>query len=201
MPLIGRFQSLIKFTKALAAALGERDQYTRLHSERVVALSSALGKKSGLTAHELSVLTIAASFHDIGKIGIPDSVLLKPGELDEPEWEIMKTHPERSQRIVLAIEYEGVEEIAGVVRHHHEHFDGGGYPDRLSGEEIPPLSRILSIADAYDAIATPRSYHRQRTHGEIMVILAGEEGTKYDPSIARRFAEMIDHSAYKAAGT
>ncbi len=153
------YNSLLKYTKALSVALGYRDLLTRLHSERVRGLSAAIGKSCGLSRKEFNTLNIAASFHDIGKIGIPDHILLKPSKLDEDEWQIMKQHSEIGEKIILSIDLEGAPQAARLIRHHHEHYDGRGYPDKLSGEDIPICSRIISIADSYDAMAVTRSYH------------------------------------------
>lgn len=192
------FFSLYKYTKALAVALGYRDLLTRLHSERVVALAEELGKRCELSEEKLEILKLSASFHDIGKIGVEDRILMKESALDEDEWHKMKLHTEIGEKILLATELEGAVEAAGVIRHHHEHYDGSGYPDRLSGEDIPLLSRIISIADSYDAMAMTRSYHRQRGHSCIMDTLWRESGIKHDPELLRRFGEFIEYSELRA---
>jgi HD-GYP domain-containing protein (c-di-GMP phosphodiesterase class II) len=189
------FNSLLNYTKALSVALGYRDLLTRLHSERVRALSEKIGEYCGLSNNEINALNIAASFHDIGKIGIPDHILLKPSRLDEAEWETMKQHSEIGEKIMDSTELEGSQLAALLIRHHHEHYNGTGYPDKLSGENIPVCSRIISIADSYDAMAVTRSYHRARTHIEIMSILHEETGGKHDPELMRVFCEIIESSA------
>lgn len=191
--------ALYKYTKALSVALGYRDQLTRLHSERVRGLSIDIGARLGLNEHDMGVLSIGSSFHDIGKIGIPDHILLKPAQFDKEEWEIMRRHPLIGEEIIASTELEGSQKSALVIRHHHEHFNGDGYPDGLVGEEIPIQSRIISIADGYDAMAVIRSYHRPRKHSEIMDILFSETGKKYDPDIMQIFLEIIEHSQYKAS--
>jgi HD-GYP domain-containing protein (c-di-GMP phosphodiesterase class II) len=191
------FESLRRYTKALSVALGYRDLLTSLHSERVHKLSILIGRKCGLNAEETNILSISSSFHDIGKIGIPDHILLKPSALDEAEWETMRQHAEIGEKIMLSTELEGSVEAANIIRHHHEHHDGGGYPDGLSGEAIPLCSRITAIADSYDAMAVTRSYHKARTHAEIMEILAGESGTKHDPQLLRIFFDLIDNCPHK----
>lgn len=193
------FNALFAYTKALSVALGYRDLLTRLHSERVLDLSEAIGVGCGLLEKDLGVLKIAAAFHDIGKIGIPDHILLKPTQLDEAEWEKMKEHSEIGQAIIVATDLEGSQQAALVIRHHHEHYNGLGYPDRLAGDKIPICSRIISIADSYDAMAVTRSYHRARTHPEIMAILQEETGEKHDPGLMRVFCEMIETSKFRAA--
>lgn len=193
------FNALYMYTKALSVALGYRDLLTRLHSERVQGLSREIGVHCGLSNNELNALNIAASFHDIGKIGIPDHILLKPAQFDADEWETMKQHSEIGEKIMAATELQGSQQAALLIRHHHEHYDGQGYPDKLSGEQIPVCARIISIADSYDAMAVTRSYHNARTHAEIMAILHQEAGEKHDPDLMDFFSEIIEPSQYKAS--
>ena len=192
------FNALYTYTKALSVALGYRDLLTRLHSERVRGLSAAIGQGYGLSKVEVDILGIAASFHDIGKIGIPDRILLKLAKLDEAEWEEMKQHSEIGERIMAAIDIEGAQQAARVIRHHHEHYDGRGYPDSLSGVDIPICSRIIGIADSYDAMAVTRAYHDARTHPEIMAILQEETGQKHDPELMHVFCGVIESSKFIA---
>jgi response regulator RpfG family c-di-GMP phosphodiesterase len=193
------FFTLYKYTKALSVALGYRDLLTRLHSERVLALSEALGTRCGLSSSELEILKLGASFHDIGKIGIEDRILMKTSALDKDEWEKMREHTKIGESILLATGLEGSQQAAQIVRHHHEHYDGKGYPDSLAGEDIPIYSRIISIADSYDAMAVTRSYHHPRKHSEIMETLHRETGVKHDPHLMSLFVELIEHSELKAA--
>ncbi len=190
---------LHKYTKALTSALGYRDTLTRLHSERVLGLATEIGLGCGLRGAELGLLKISAAFHDIGKIGIPDRILLKTSPLDEAEWVMMKQHSEMGQRILAATEIEGAQAASLVIRHHHEHYNGGGYPDRLVGAQISIFSRIISIADSYDAMAATRSYHRAKTHTEIMAILQAETGERHDPELMRIFCAIIESSEFKTA--
>jgi HD-GYP domain-containing protein (c-di-GMP phosphodiesterase class II) len=183
-----------QFARALVTALCERDEYTREHSDRVAVLATILGVECGLTQRQLYLLGIAATMHDIGKLGIPDNILLKPAGFIEDEWEIMKSHAIRGERILRSIELDGMDEVATAVRHHHEHFDGGGYPDRLAGEDIPVISRILSIVDSYDAMSMTRPYHPPRTHAQVMEILHKEQGGKHDPAILERFRICTERS-------
>ncbi len=195
------FGPIYKYTKALLVALGYRDKMTRLHSERVLALSQALGVGCGLSAEELNTLKIGAAFHDIGKIGVPDRVLLKPARLDVAEWEVMRQHSEIGQRILLSTDFDGARSAALVIRHHHEYFNGDGYPDRLSGEKIPIGSRIVAIVDSYDAMAVTRAYHAARKHEEIIDILHSESGEKHDPQLMRLFFRIIERSPLKTGST
>ena len=192
------FNALITYTKAWSVALAYRDLLTQLHSERVRGLSVAIGVACGLSKPQLNSLRIAASFHDIGKIGIPDHILLKPSQFDEAEWDRMKQHSVIGERILASTELPPPHRAALLIRHHHEHFNGMGYPDRLSGDNIPICSRIISIADSYDAMAVTRSYHHARSHPEIMAILHVESGNKHDPHLMNVFGNIIDSSRFKA---
>lgn len=180
--------------RPLTVALGERDKSTQLHSDRVVQLAAELGNHIELSADELEVLAMGAQFHDIGKIGIPDNVLGKPAAFEASEWAVMKQHPLIGERIVLAIGADHSSEIAQAVRHHHENFDGSGYPDGLAGTDIPLFSRIISLADNYDAMAVTRPYHKARSHEEVMAILLDGAGTKHDPDLLHAFCCIIEDS-------
>lgn len=195
----GLVETLYRYTQAISVALGHRDHETRLHSERVSKLSMALGERCGLSAHELGILHIGASLHDVGKIGIRDAILSKPGQLSDAERSEMNRHSEIGEDIILATGIEGAAEAARVIRHHHEHFDGSGYPDNLAGSAIPLASRIISLTDSYDAMAVTRTYHRQRSHAEIMQVLTKELGSKHDPALFPLFCEIIAHNPLRAA--
>lgn len=189
------FQTLEGRTKALATALGFRDQSTLDHSDRVQTLAIELGEAVGLCEGQISALRISSKFHDIGKIGIPDRILMKPGKLDSDDWEVMYKHPEIGEQIVLSTELDGASETAHIIRHHHEHFDGNGYPDKLAGEAIPVGARIISIVDSYDAMAFSRSYHEGHTHAKIIEQINRESGTKHDPYLLQHFCRIIETSA------
>ncbi|WP_428035968.1 HD-GYP domain-containing protein [Amphritea sp.] len=189
------FQALESRTKALAIALGFRDQPTLDHSDRVQTLAIELGRAAGLCEGQISALRISSKFHDIGKIGIPDRILMKPGKLDSDDWEVMHRHPAIGEQIVLSTELDGASETAHIIRHHHEHFDGKGYPDKLAGEAIPVGARIISIVDSYDAMAFTRSYHEGHTHAEIIEQINRESGTKHDPYLLNHFCRIIERSA------
>lgn len=186
------------YGRVLSMALDERDGVTRRHCDRVIELCGALGRHLGLDGLALRRVRLCGLFHDIGKIGIPDRVLLKPGPFDAEEWREMRSHPVRGQRIVEAIGIEGVDAIALGVRHHHENYDGSGYPDGLAGEDIPFEARVVAIADSYDAMAMPRPYHGARGHARIMDILRQEAGRKYDPYLLARFEKLIVDSSRRA---
>jgi HD-GYP domain-containing protein (c-di-GMP phosphodiesterase class II) len=182
----------------LSTALDERDAATQDHCDRVSGLCLELGQACALTDRELKQLRLAAGLHDVGKIGIPDDVLKKPGPFDASDRAVMKTHPERGERIVLASELEDVALIAAVVRFHHERFDGSGYPDGLRGEEIPLFARIVALVDAYDAMARLRPHSFRRSHAEIMRELNREDSGQHDPYLIRKFAALIGQSRFRA---
>lgn len=190
--------AIASFGRVLLKALDERDAPTKSHCDRVIERTAKFGRLLGLAGVELDRLQLCGLFHDIGKIGIPDLVLLKPGPFDEREWSEMRSHAERGQRIVEAIDLDGVDKIALGVRHHHENFDGSGYPDGLAGEDIPMEARIVAIVDAYDAMAMPRPYHQAKNHRDIMNIMCTEAGHKYDPVLMNCFERLFTYGCGKA---
>jgi HD-GYP domain-containing protein (c-di-GMP phosphodiesterase class II) len=183
---------------AVSVALDERDRATHEHCTRVVGLSTELGVACGLSIRELGLLQIVAGFHDVGKIGIPDRVLKKLTRFTDEDWTVMKEHAPRGERIIRAAELEEGDVIAKAVRHHHERHDGHGYPDGLKGERIPVLSRIVAVADTYDAMARMRLYMAGRTHAQIMRVLRDEQGQQLDPYLVEKFAGIIEASRFKA---
>jgi HD-GYP domain-containing protein (c-di-GMP phosphodiesterase class II) len=192
-----RYMAMKGYSRALGKALNEKDAMTLRHCDRVVGLADELGRHCGLATAEIRHLQLAAALHDIGKIGIPDAVLLKPGKFDAEEWREMQSHSERGQRIVRAIDVDGAEEVALAIRHHHEDFSGDGYPDGLSGEAVPFMARMVAVVDSYDAMGEPRPYHPRRTHAQIMGVLEQERGGRFDPWLLDRFAEMIEGSGFR----
>jgi len=174
-----------------------RDPATGRHCNRVVALSVALARACDVPEADLPVVAVAARLHDVGKIGTPDRVLHAPGRLDKDDWEIMKAHAAVGAGIIMQTAMPHRERIALAVRHHHEHFDGSGYPDGMSGHAIPMHARIISLADSYDALGDARPYHPARTHVQIMRILNQEAGSKCDPDLLRVFEGMIQGSALR----
>jgi HD-GYP domain-containing protein (c-di-GMP phosphodiesterase class II) len=186
---------LLRHCECLALVLAKRDDYTDAHCGRVEYLCLQLGVRCRLRAKELRLLRVAARLHDIGKIGIPDQILLKPGSLAPGEFEVMKTHATLGQEICERIPYREAAMISLFVRHHHEAFDGSGYPDRLSGEGIPLCSRIMSLADSYDAMRTVRPYQHARSHDQVMAIMREERGRKSDPVLFDQFEALIELDA------
>lgn len=182
------------YEAALFAALQARDPATGRHCNRVVALSVALARACELPEDELDIVSVAARLHDVGKIGTPDSVLYCTQRLEREDWEIMKGHAAAGAAIIMQTAMPQREAIALAVRHHHEHFDGSGYPDGLAGHAIPLHARIISVADSYDALGDARPYHPARSHAQIMRILNQESGSKCDPDLLRVFETMIRDS-------
>jgi putative nucleotidyltransferase with HDIG domain len=171
--------------RALTAALEARDSETHGHSERVVNFSLRLGREMGLDAEQMRSLEFGSLLHDIGKIGVPDSILRKPAKLTESEWVKMREHPVHGQRILRGIEF--LEGAARVVAQHHEKWDGSGYPLGLRDEEIDLNARIFAVADAFDAITSDRVYRRGRTYEEAAVELNDFAGRQFDPTVVEAF--------------
>ena len=193
-----RYRAVTGKIAAVTIALDERDETTREHCDRVCGLALDLGRHCGLSQRELHALQLAAVFHDVGKIGIPDRILKAPRKLTQDEFWMMQTHSVRSERIIMSADVEDNDLVALAVRHHHERFDGAGYPDKLSGESIPALSRIIAVVDAYDAMATLRHYGPLRSHASIMAELRRCEGEQHDAYMIRHFEQIIEHSPHKA---
>lgn len=181
------FEDCYRTTEALTVALHVRDEHTRHHCDRVVDLAIQLAMAIRLDRSNFRFIEICARFHDIGKVGVPDSILLKPGRLSDEEWRIMKTHSEMGEQIVGATALPDSRNAARVIRHHHENFSGDGYPDALKGEAIPVESRIIFIVDAYDAMRTTRPNRSPMDHEKVISIMASEDGWKFDPAIFKHF--------------
>ena len=171
--------------KALAASLETRDAETHGHSGRVVAFSLRLGRELRLDDEQLRSLEFGAMLHDIGKIGVPDAILRKPGPLIESEWVLMREHPRLGEQILSGIEFLGG--AARVVAHHHERWDGTGYPRGLRGEEIDLNARIFAVADAFDAITSDRVYRAAGTYDVAAAELGAGAGRHFDPQVVASF--------------
>ena len=182
--------------RALAEALEARDQYTRGHSERVAFWARRLAQARGLPAAATEIVAQAGLLHDLGKIGIPEGVLRKPGPLDDAEWRIMREHPLVGARILAPLEFFG--DGALIVRHHHERRDGTGYPDGLEGDAIPMGARIVAIADVYDALRSTRPYRQALCHDEVIDRLRHGAERGLDPGLTQLFIEVVGDGA--AAG-
>jgi diguanylate cyclase (GGDEF)-like protein/putative nucleotidyltransferase with HDIG domain len=165
--------------ESLSATVDARDAYTAGHSRRVQQLALAIGRELGLSQAELDLLGHAALFHDIGKLAIPDAILLKPASLTAEEWDLMQRHAEEGARIIDRLGF--LNDAVPAIRHHHERFDGTGYPDKLQGEEIPLGARIIHVADALDSMLTTRIYRAARPAGEALDELRRAAGTQFCP--------------------
>ncbi len=178
-------ESYLETVLALAKAVDAKDTYTADHAERLAIMSLAIGREMGMTEHELEGLRCGAILHDIGKIGVPDAVLQKPSRLNPAEWAQMREHPSIGARILSHVPR--LASAAQIVRHHHERYDGKGYPDGLAGEAIPLGARILTVVDSYSAIIDRRVYKEARSHAEAVSELRKHAGTQFDPHVVEVF--------------
>ncbi|BEQ16159.1 hypothetical protein FAK_32250 [Desulfoferula mesophila] len=175
---------------ALVRAMEAKDPYTRQHSRRVTNLAVLTAEAMGLELHQIESLKFAGYLHDIGKIGIKDHILLKENELSAEEYQEIKRHPAIGESIVRAMDLS--QDECHIVRHHHERWDGEGYPDGLAGKEIPLLARVVAVADAYDAMTSDRSYRPLRTMAEAVRELVNASGTQFDPMVVEGFLQMLE---------
>lgn len=175
---------------SLARAVEAKDTSTGDHCDRLMKLSKEFGKHLGLDEKQLHALDRASILHDVGKIGIPDEILLKPGKLTEKEWEIMRTHPILGEEICHPLR--SLNDVCPIIRHHHEKWDGTGYPDGLVGESIPYLARVFQIIDAFDAMMSERPYKKPFTLDETIKTLEDETKIGFrDPDLTGKFIEFI----------
>ncbi|MBI3810922.1 MAG: HD domain-containing protein [Nitrospirae bacterium] len=181
--------------KSLVMAIDAKDPYTHLHSLRVSEVSAILADEIGLSALEVEQIKLAALLHDIGKIGVPERVLLKPDKLTAPEWEIMKQHPLHSVHILEQVKQ--FSHLVKWVRHEHEHYNGMGYPDQLKGNTIPLPSRIIAVADAYDALTSDRYYRKGRSEEKAVQVLRKDSGIQFDPEVIRAFVSAYQKGRFK----
>jgi putative nucleotidyltransferase with HDIG domain len=181
-------ETLLQTIETLNAAVEARDPYTAGHSQRVRRVSLAIGRELRLSAKQLGALATAALFHDIGKIGMPDSILTKAGTLDRAEAAIMREHVTRGAEIVARIS--SLSDSVPAIRHHHERWDGLGYPDRLSGTAIPLEAAIIAIADAWDAMTTDRPYAEALTMDEAMAQIEAGRGKQFNPAVVEAFMSV-----------
>lgn len=179
---LNMFRSFVKFIDA-------KDTYTGLHSSSVTDYVQRILEQLEISDEEKQDIIVAANLHDIGKIGVPEYILNKPGKLTDEEFLLMKDHSTIGESLLNEIE--GYEHISNFIRHHHEKYNGTGYPDGLKGEEIPLGSRIIAVADAFDAITTDRVYQRKRTVEEALSIMTAVSGKQFDPFLVKVFIESI----------
>ncbi len=183
----------LQITRALALTLESKQEYLLGHSDKVTKYAVMLAKKMGLSEKDIFIITQAAILHDLGKIGIHDYILTKPDKLTKEEWEEIKQHPIKGERILKSLPF--LKDVAKVVRHHHEHYDGTGYPDGLKGEEIPLNARILTLAECVDAMLSERPYrqkgHTKLTKEEVIEELKRQKGKHFDPVLVDKFLELV----------
>ena len=168
-----------------------KDPYTRGHSDRVSKYSVLIGKYLGLSDSDLKTLEVGGLFHDIGKIGIPDSILLKESKLTDDEYSQIKNHPSIGAHILCNAEV--FQDIILIVKHHHERFDGNGYPGKLKGNDIPYLARIAAVADTYDAMTSRRTYRDPLSLDVVKAEIERCSGTQFDPEIAKVFLDILNN--------
>jgi len=182
-------QNSLSAVQALADSLEARDPYTSGHSARVTDYAIRIAKTLGVSLPSIETLRYAGRLHDIGKLGISEATLHSKSKLSEDEWATIREHPAKGERIVQSLGF--LDRAKQVVRHHHERWDGTGYPDGLKGEEIPFLTRILSVADCYDAMTSQRPYRGAMTHSEALAELEREISRQFDPAVVQQFAKVM----------
>jgi HD-GYP domain-containing protein (c-di-GMP phosphodiesterase class II) len=175
--------------KALAAAVEEKDRYTRGHSERVKTYAVEMARRLGLSNETTSTIEYACVLHDIGKIGIPDAIIHKDQDLTDEEYRQIMEHPAKGENIIRVIPF--LEPARPIVRHHHEKFDGTGYPDGMEGKEIELGARIIAIADAYDAMTTERPYRGPFPRNHAISVLKEQKGKQFDPELVDIFVRYL----------
>ena len=183
-------EAYVSTVRVLSAAIDARDSYTLGHSTRVSELAVAVAREYGINGQELEEIEIACLFHDVGKIKIPDAILHKPCKLDDDEWEEMQKHPEYGAEILRKAP--SLRRFIPAVRHHHEWYDGSGYPDGLRGENIPREAAIISLADAYDAMTSDRPYRQAMTREEALATIRAYIGKQFSPELASLFLGIVE---------
>lgn len=178
----------LELIRRLSIAAEFRDSETGLHVRRMSLYAEAIGRAMGLSAHDCDLLLNASPMHDVGKIGVPDLILLKPGKLSEAEFEEMKRHTVIGARILSGHDSELLQAAHDIALHHHERWDGGGYPHGLAGNAIPPFARIAAVADVFDALTAIRPYKRAWSTDEAFAYILEQSGRQFDPEAARAFA-------------
>ena len=179
----------------LVKIIDSKDAYTKGHSERVTKMAVALARQLSLPADAVELIQKAAKLHDIGKIGVPETILNKPGALSEEEYEQIKMHPVMSEKICSSLP--SLASVLKIIRHHHERWDGKGYPDGLKAENIPLGARVISVVDCFDAMATDRPYRGRLPKERIIAIFEAGAGTQWDKDIVEVFLKMIKSNVFE----
>ena len=185
-------KAYLETIETLRFTVEAKDTYTRGHSDRVSEYSVLLGKHLGLSEDDIHLLRIGGLFHDIGKIGVPDSILLKTSKLTDDEYSEIKNHPKIGAQILSNATV--FEKAIPIVKHHHERYDGFGYPEKLSGENIPYLARIAAIADSFDAMTSRRTYRDSLPLDIVLEEIRKNKGTQFDPNIADKFLDVLNNN-------
>jgi len=183
----------VAFLEVLAETIENRDVRMRGHARRVAFLSALLAERLNLGIELREQIRLAAFLHDIGKVGTPADVLVTEGALSEKQELAIQAHPEVGERLLRPLGFQAG--VSGAIRHHHERFDGRGYPDGLRGEDIPLASRIIAVADAYDAMTLPKPFRSAKTRSEAVRELSKEAGSQFDPAIVEQFLKLVDSGA------
>lgn len=181
--------ALHEFAESLGAAVDARDSHTHQHSEEVAQVAHALALRMGLPPSRADVIHVAAHLHDVGKIGLPDAVLFKPGPLDKAEWALLKRHPAIGADIVRPVRALCDCGVREMILHHHERFDGGGYPHGLRGREIPRGARIIAVADSLSAMLQNRPYRAAMPFEQAREEILRNSGSQFDPDVVAAFAD------------
>src|ERR1035437_5680316 len=176
---------------SLALAVDAKDQFTQGHSQKVSGYAVLIAEAIGLNGSEIEEIRLGSMLHDVGKVGILGSILNKSGPLNPEEWETMKRHAEYGAKLLEPLR--GTEPIRKIIAHHHEFFDGSGYPDGLAGGQIPLGARIVAIADAYDTLTSERTYKKARTPDEAFLELERCGSAQFDPELVRMFVLYLRH--------
>jgi putative nucleotidyltransferase with HDIG domain len=185
-------QDALEAVETLNATVDARDPYTAGHSQRVQEIALSIARELGIEGRELDAIHHAGLFHDIGKLGVPDAILTKPATLTDQEYELMKQHPADGARIVA--KFGRLRDAVPLIRHHHERWDGRGYPNGLAGRSIPLGAAVVGLADAWDAMTTDRPYHRALRREEAEAELRKHRGTQFAPAVVDAFFRVLDRS-------
>lgn len=183
----------VNILTVMVKILESKDPYTRFHSHSVAKWSRMIGRRKGLSEDELNRLGLAALFHDFGKIGIPDEILCKASRLTEEEFTIMKKHPTIARDLLISLE--PLSDLIPAITHHHERWDGRGYPSNLKGEEIPLWARIIALADSYDTMSTRRTYKEPYSREHVVAELEKGKGAHYDPELTDHLLTILQENA------
>jgi len=186
------YNNLMNSLRAMVNAIEARDKYTKRHSQRVTLLAMDIAREMGCSNEDVETIKLGGFLHDIGKIGIRDSILLKPERLSQKEFEVIKSHPVIGEKIIEPLGIIPVEK--SIIRHHHERWDGKGYPDGLSGIDIPLPARILSVADAFDAMTTDRPYRGAMSKDASLTEIEGLSGFQFDSDIVKTFKKVLEQN-------